>query len=129
MIYEVMYSIRDGETEYGDKFFVVAPNPDAAWTNAYIYLLDNYWDAANPQKMPSPGDIRNGVELPNDYRILSLVGIYPSDYITTVNGYRIRLEVVKNMTLQAKIPTVDEAIHKWLRDHDIDNEAIKHQDI
>ena len=94
MIYEVMYSIRDGETEYGDGFFVVAPNPDAAWTVAYIQLLDDYWDIGEG---PSPGDVRNGVELPGDYRILTLVGIYPKEYITTANGYRIHLEVVENM--------------------------------
>jgi len=93
MIYEVMYSIDDRETEYGDRFFIVAPNPDTAWTIAYVYLLDTFWDT--DAWRPSPGDMRNGVELPGDYRILSLVGIYPKEYIQTVNGCRIRLEVVR----------------------------------
>ena len=95
MIYEVVYSICDGETEYGDTFFVVAPNHDAAWTSAYISLLNDYWGTDAWQ--PSPGDMRGGVKLPGDYRILSLVGIYPKEYIETVNGYRIHLEVVENM--------------------------------
>ena len=93
MIYEVMYSIRDGETEYGDRFFVVAPNPDAAWTSAYATLLQDYWNGE--YDTPTPGQIRSGAELPGDYRILSLVGIYPKEYIQTVDGHRIQLKLVE----------------------------------
>lgn len=92
MIYEAMYSIRDGETEYGDKFFVVAKSNDMSFYYAYKYLADTFWEHAHPSIL----QLREGIELPDDYRIITLISVVPYYYAMAVTGERIRLEVVKD---------------------------------